>query len=421
MDHDTAVAATIWGGGVDDRLYGGGGDDSIFGQDGDDRLYGRDGDDVLVGGADKDKLRGNDGRDVLIGGLDKDELKGGKQDDILVGGFTDHDSDLSKLADIRTDWTSADSYTDRVADLLAGTGSTGVQLQPLTTVHDDDVKDKVKGQGGTDWFLVDPTDDDIQDKKSFETLTDIDPFALHAAQVGSAGAAPTLANDDLDAAVEQAIEMWVHAGINPAQLENVTVRIADLPDTYLGAAFNNIVLIDANASGFGWQVNPLTSPAVASDRMDLLTVVSHELGHLLGLDHVDDTSVMAERLSPGVRALPAGDSFYDDHRDDDGLFDHLARDQYMNFGLALSSPSRNSNARRTDNLLELAPSRSAKRHAVAVDLLFQDDADARLLDAAFGNAADVDTGDDDDDLDLIAGDHAQLLLNAQTGDVDGTL
>jgi hypothetical protein len=79
----------------------------------------------------------------------------------------------------------------------------------------------------------------------------------------------------------------------------------DLPDTYLGVALNNVVLIDSNAAGFGWQTDTLADLHLDSDRIDLLTVVMHELGHLLGLDHsTDDHGLMAQRLSPGVRALP---------------------------------------------------------------------------------------------------------------------
>ena len=36
------------------------------------------------------------------------------------------------------------------------------------------------------------------------------------------------------------------------------------------------------------------------NRMDLLTVVMHEIGHLLGQEHIDD-GVMAETLATGVR------------------------------------------------------------------------------------------------------------------------
>ncbi len=37
--------------------------------------------------------------------------------------------------------------------------------------------------------------------------------------------------------------------------------------------------------------------------MDLLTVIAHETGHLLGYDH-DEDGLMAEALGPGVRELP---------------------------------------------------------------------------------------------------------------------
>jgi hypothetical protein len=99
------------------------------------------------------------------------------------------------------------------------------------------------------------------------------------------------------------------------------VVIADLDGATLGLATGNVVTIDADAAGHGWFVD--VSPADSAEfrirldrnvfgaarsseafgRMDLLTVVTHELGHVLGLDHDDAAqyAVMSEELDPGVR------------------------------------------------------------------------------------------------------------------------
>ena len=42
------------------------------------------------------------------------------------------------------------------------------------------------------------------------------------------------------------------------------------------------------------------------NRMDLLTVLEHEVGHLLGRGHEAD-GVMAETLAPGIRRMPGGE------------------------------------------------------------------------------------------------------------------
>ena len=57
---------------------------------------------------------------------------------------------------------------------------------------------------------------------------------------------------------------------------------------------SNIIWIDRDAAGFGWSTD---ASIVRSGQIDLLSVVSHEFGHVLGLDH----DVMGETLTVGTR------------------------------------------------------------------------------------------------------------------------
>ena len=103
-----------------------------------------------------------------------------------------------------------------------------------------------------------------------------------------------------------------------AALSGVTVQVADLPSGMLAEAVGKTILIDPDAAGYGWFVDPTPTKdeeftssnqqlrAIdprAVDRIDLLTVVEHELGHVLGLKDLSATTddVMDGILGVGVR------------------------------------------------------------------------------------------------------------------------
>ena len=130
--------------------------------------------------------------------------------------------------------------------------------------------------------------------------------------------------------VAEAVERWANAGITAeqaAQLDGVTVTIADLDDGVLAGTSGLNIAIDHDAAGWGWFVDQtpdddfefgaLLSPTEfaasggeAAAHIDLLTTVMHELGHALGLDHSHEPGdVMDDAIDVGIRRLPdAGDA-----------------------------------------------------------------------------------------------------------------
>jgi hypothetical protein len=143
------------------------------------------------------------------------------------------------------------------------------------------------------------------------------PLALHPSSTSGTATGKALASPQVQPLLAEAIARWRAAGVGPeswSTLSQVAVHIADLPGPYLGLASADAIWIDHNAAGVGWFIDPTPAddhefPAAADSpaygRVDLLTVLAHELGHLLGFKHSDAAdSVMAETLAAGIRRVP---------------------------------------------------------------------------------------------------------------------
>ena len=107
---------------------------------------------------------------------------------------------------------------------------------------------------------------------------------------------------DTAAATSDAAASDTRAHECAGQLAGLTIRVADLPGTKLADTLGRTITLDIDAAGWGWALSPL---ALTADRMDLASVLAHELGHVLGLEH--GTGVMTEMLAPG-ESLPAPES-----------------------------------------------------------------------------------------------------------------
>ena len=128
------------------------------------------------------------------------------------------------------------------------------------------------------------------------TIVDNDGAMLAEAAAPAGTDAARLTADVLLPVVVQAQALW-RAADPSADFTDFTIRIADLPGLQLGWTEGRTTTIDPTAAGWGWSTNG------APGRIDLLTVVLHELGRVLGLttDDAGRFPVMAPTLAPGER------------------------------------------------------------------------------------------------------------------------
>ena len=110
--------------------------------------------------------------------------------------------------------------------------------------------------------------------------------------------------------------------------KDVFTGFADLSGSALGSTTGNKITLDTNAAGYGWFIDatpyqneewlPTSNPnewvakpgSEAEGKMDLLSVLLHEYGHVLGIEHTADRhDLMASILQPGVRHLPDVDAW----------------------------------------------------------------------------------------------------------------
>ena len=137
--------------------------------------------------------------------------------------------------------------------------------------------------------------------------------------------------DDSDAAVSSCpAPTLIKVNGNPVsgstglETGSITVSVANLPNAAVGQTTGTAITLDTNAAGYGWYIDPnpaantdflpTSNPNVwiakagsaAAGKMDMLSVLLHEYGHALGLDHsANPNDFMAPDLQPGERRLPS--------------------------------------------------------------------------------------------------------------------
>jgi hypothetical protein len=127
---------------------------------------------------------------------------------------------------------------------------------------------------------------------------------------------------EMQPVLSAAKQYWLDAGASGTALTNARVAIGDLQKDVLALTSGLQITLSVDAAGWGWFVD--ATPALneefaasgsalgmdagagspASGKIDLLTVLIHELGHVLNLEHRVADDVMTRSIDPGERRLP---------------------------------------------------------------------------------------------------------------------
>jgi len=143
-----------------------------------------------------------------------------------------------------------------------------------------------------------------------------------AATAPAAGAQAPLQADEVQALLAEAARRWtaLHGDAVAPSAADIGITIVDLPDLQLAASGNGGILLDVDAAGHGWFIDRtpgddreftesdgvlVAKSSAAGGRIDLLSVLEHEIGHLQGHGH-EEGGVMSGTLDVGVRTGTQG-------------------------------------------------------------------------------------------------------------------
>ena len=183
----------------------------------------------------------------------------------------------------------------------------------------------------TDTYLVGnwPTPSASTTKAASANVTTVATTSVTATPgpTGLVSSLQGLTVSQLQPVIQAAIASWANAGLDAAKVQALeqsaaTIQITSL-DLPMAETIGTQIYLDPTAKGLGWYIDPAPttntafplqsstglqpySGTAAAKGVDLVTVLAHEFGHVLGLP--DQTSngndIMYTYLGIGVRRLP---------------------------------------------------------------------------------------------------------------------
>jgi hypothetical protein len=164
--------------------------------------------------------------------------------------------------------------------------------------------DRTRGEGNETLLvtLTNASGATLADGQAIVTILD-DDGAARAGAIGAHDVTAALDAVTARAVLAAAALAWGSA-LDGVDLSTISVEITDLPFDLLAQTSpdGTTILIDLDAAGWGWSTDA-TAP-VGRTSIDLFTVLAHELGHVLGIDH-GASELMDEVIQPGRRELPS--------------------------------------------------------------------------------------------------------------------
>ncbi len=297
----------IQGGSGSDLIFGGAGNDNIRGEGGDDRIYAQAGNDFLTGGSGVDVVSGNDGDDILQGEQGNDRLVGGNGNDRanFSGDLLSYEvsgvASALTINDLRGPNFGLQDLLLSVEELSFADGvrSASETLNPVVTPPADNVREVVfiqpivaansDGSNQAEFFGTVAQETDIKNRiDAIFGQADIDIEFLPTRRINDTftnvgSGSGTRTTNDLDRIISNG---------DSSGVGNANRNVIDLYFVERVPGFGNVSDSTANGLAFVGAAGAAVHIGdelvdFAAGRQTIAEVTAHEIGHNLGLSHVN--------------------------------------------------------------------------------------------------------------------------------------